>query len=105
MLDASKPDEINDKLGVLLLAHPKDLKPAEKYAIDQFVLKGGHLIVFSDPYSETMAAMPNQMTGQPMPPGMDQSSLMNDQFKAWGVKIEQGKFVAHMLGREWGRER
>lgn len=96
MLDADKPDEINDKLGVLLLAHPKDLKPAEKYAIDQFVLKGGHLIVFSDPYSETMAAMPNPMTGQPMPPGADQSSLMNDLFKAWGVKIEPGKFVADL---------
>jgi ABC-type uncharacterized transport system involved in gliding motility auxiliary subunit len=96
MLDANDPAAINDKLGVLVLAHPQNLKPAEKYAIDQFVLKGGHLIVFSDPYSETMAAMPNPMTGQPMPPGSDQSSLLPDLFKAWGVKIEPGKFVADL---------
>jgi len=96
MLDAAKPDEINDKLGVLILAHPKDLSAQEKYAIDQFVLKGGHLIAFSDPYSETVAAMPDPATGQPMPPGMDQSSLMNDLFKAWGVQIVPKKFVADL---------
>ncbi|PJI42009.1 MAG: ABC transporter [Ferrovibrio sp.] len=95
MLDASKPEEINDKISTLILAHPKDLSPQVQYAIDQYVLKGGRLIVFADPYSETMAAMPNPMTGQPMPGG-DQSSLLPDLFKAWGVEVEAGKFVADL---------
>lgn len=96
MLDAGKPEEISDKLSVLVLAHPKDLSAQTRYAIDQYVLKGGHLIVFSDPYSETMAAAPNPMTGQPMPPGMDQSSLLPELFRAWGVEVVPDKFVADL---------
>lgn len=95
MLDASKPEEINDGLSVLVLAHPKDLSPQAKYAIDQYVLKGGRLIAFADPYSETAAAMPNPMTGQPMPGG-EQSSLLNDLFQAWGVEIVPDRFVADL---------
>lgn len=95
MLDATKPEEIDEKLGVLVLAHPKDLSPQAQYAVDQYVLKGGRLIVFADPYSETMAAMPNPMTGQPMPGG-DQSSLLPELFKAWGVEVVPGKFVADL---------
>ncbi|MCW0236244.1 MAG: Gldg family protein [Ferrovibrio sp.] len=95
MLDASKPEEIDDKISTLILAHPKDLSPQLQYAIDQYVLKGGRLIVFADPYSETMAAMPNPMTGQPMPGG-DQSSLLPELFKAWGIEIAPGKFVADL---------
>ncbi|MFN4163716.1 MAG: Gldg family protein, partial [Ferrovibrio sp.] len=96
MLDATKPEEIDDKLSVLILAHPKDLSAQAQYAVDQFVLKGGRLIVFADPYSETMAAMPNPMTGQPMPPGADQSSLLPELFKAWGIEVVPGKFVADL---------
>lgn len=95
MLDPAKPEEIDDKLATLILAHPKDLSPQAQYAIDQYVLKGGRLIVFADPYSETMAAMPNPMTGRPMPGG-DQSSLLPDLFKAWGIEVEAGKFVADL---------
>lgn len=95
MLDASKPEEINDSLSVLVLAHPKDLSPQAQYAIDQYVLKGGRLIAFADPYSETMAAMPNPMTGQPMPGG-DQSSLLSDLFRAWGVEVVADRFVADL---------
>jgi len=96
MLDPSKPEEINEKLGALVLAHPKDLSPQLQYAVDQYVLKGGRLIVFADPFSETMAAMPDPMSGRPMPPGMDQSSLLPELFKAWGVEVLPGKFVADL---------
>jgi ABC-type uncharacterized transport system involved in gliding motility auxiliary subunit len=95
MLDGSKPEEIDDKLATLILAHPKDLSPQVQYAIDQYVLKGGRLIVFADPYSETMAAMPNPMTGRPMPGG-DQSSLLPELFKAWGIEVVPGQFVGDL---------
>jgi ABC-type uncharacterized transport system involved in gliding motility auxiliary subunit len=95
MLDVAKPEEIDDKISTLILAHPKDLSPQAQYAIDQYVLKGGRLIVFADPYSETMSAMPNPMTGRPMPGG-DQSSLLPELFKAWGIEVVPGKFVADL---------
>jgi ABC-type uncharacterized transport system involved in gliding motility auxiliary subunit len=95
MLDVAKPEEIDDKISTLILAHPKDLTPQAQYAIDQYVLKGGRLIVFADPYSETMAAMPNPMTGRPMPGG-DQSSLLPELFKAWGIEVVPNQFVADL---------
>ncbi|MBX3453329.1 Gldg family protein [Ferrovibrio sp.] len=90
-----KPEQIDDKIDLLLLAHPKGLSDELQYAVDQFVLKGGRLIVFADPYSETMAAMPNPMTGQPMPGG-DSGSLLPKLFQAWGVDVAQDKFVADL---------
>jgi len=94
VLEAPKPEDITDKFDTIVLAHPKDLSDEAQYAIDQFVLKGGRLIAFVDPYSETMAAMPNPMTGQPMPGG-DSGSLLPKLFQSWGVDIEP-KFVADL---------
>lgn len=90
-----QPAQIDDKIDLLLLAHPKDLNDEMQYAIDQFVLRGGRLIVFADPYSETMAAMPNPMTGQPMPGG-DSGSLLPKLFQSWGVEVAPDKFVADL---------
>ncbi len=90
-----QPAQIDDKIDLLLLAHPKDLNDEMQYAVDQFVLRGGRLIVFADPYSETMAAMPNPMTGQPMPGG-DSGSLLPKLFQAWGVEVAPDKFVADL---------
>jgi len=94
MLDG-RPEQIDESLDVLLLAHPKDVTEDTQYAIDQFVLRGGRLIVFSDPYAETMALMPDPVTGRPMPGG-DQSSVLPALFKAWGVEIDPNTFVADL---------
>src|SRR5689334_1438521 len=42
--------EIKD-VDVLLLVHPKDISSETEYALDQFVLRGGKLIAFVDPYA------------------------------------------------------
>ena len=86
---------IPDDVGVLVLAHPKDLNPSALFAIDQFVLRGGRLIALVDPWSETAAAMPNPMTGMALPAG-DNSSALPELFKAWGVTMDDGQFVADL---------
>src|SRR5687767_11103506 len=43
--------EIDKDLNVLLVIHPRDAQPVTEYALDQFVLRGGKLIVFVDPYA------------------------------------------------------
>ncbi len=45
-------DLIPEHIHTLLFVHPKHLSEATRYAIDQFVLGGGKLLVFVDPYSE-----------------------------------------------------
>jgi ABC-type uncharacterized transport system involved in gliding motility auxiliary subunit len=52
MLDQAKLQVISDRIKVLLLIHPQDLSVSAQYAIDQYVLRGGHLVVFVDPDAE-----------------------------------------------------
>src|SRR6266446_9536157 len=64
--------EIDKDLNVLLLIHPRDLQPEQEYALDQFVLRGGKLIAFVDPYayfdqSPQMPGVPPQPSSSDLP--------------------------------------
>ena len=71
----------------LVLIHPKGLTEGQLYAIDQFVLGGGKLLVFVDPNAESDTA--NAMMGMP---GGSSSDLAN-LFKAWGVGYDASQIV------------
>ena len=47
-------DRIPADITTLMVVHPADFSDAAMYAIDQFVLRGGHAIVFVDPLSEIL---------------------------------------------------
>ena len=51
--------ELPENVEVLLLVHPRELPEGLEYQIDQFVLGGGHLIVFLDPFAEIDRGDPN----------------------------------------------
>ncbi len=78
-------DSIPGELNVLMLVHPKRLSTATLRGIDQFVLRGGRLLVFVDPYSE-------QDRGEYYfgIPSKDKSSDLAPLFKAWGIKLMPG---------------
>lgn len=75
-------DQIPESVSVLLLVHPKNLPEQTLYAIDQFVLRGGKLLAFVDPFSEadTQAEMPGEMA-------IDKSSSLAPLFQAWGLRM------------------
>jgi ABC-type uncharacterized transport system involved in gliding motility auxiliary subunit len=85
--------EIDKDIGVLLLVHPRDMQAEQEYALDQFVLRGGKLIAFVDPYCYFDQSTP-QMPG--MPPQATSSSLPR-LFKAWGVEFDPGKVVSDVV--------
>ncbi len=83
--------EIPADVKVLLLIHPKSPSDKALYAIDQFVLKGGHAMVFVDPNCE--ADVPpgvNPMQAMGMPKNSDLKRLLD----GWGVELVQGRFAA-----------
>ena len=84
--------EIPEDVDVLLLVHPKLLGDATLYAIDQFVLGGGRLLVFIDPHAESEQA-PRQ--AMPMLPSSRNSEL-EKLMSAWGVESEPGKVVGDL---------
>ena len=77
-------DEIPDDVDVLMLAHPQTLPAGTLYAIDQYVLRGGRVVAFVDPYSETQQA---GMAGGFMPPAGSRRSEVDDLLAAWGVVL------------------
>jgi ABC-type uncharacterized transport system involved in gliding motility auxiliary subunit len=83
--------EIPKEMQTLIVAHPKNLGDDTLYAIDQFVLRGGHLLVFVDPHAETEQAGQGADPTQAM--FADKSSNLERLFKAWGVKYDPAQVV------------
>ncbi|MCQ8180879.1 Gldg family protein [Methylomonas sp. SURF-1] len=86
-LDANNLKSIPADVKVLVLVHPKQLSDDAQYAIDQFVLRGGHLLAFVDPNAETdfaSADPSNPMAGMLASKASDLPAL----FKAWGVEYD-----------------
>src|SRR5271170_2910378 len=89
-------DAIPSDIDVLMLVHPAGLSDKTKFAIDQFVLKGGKALVFVDPYSETTAfrAQSAMMRGMPPSGGSDPTSTLEPLFAKWGVKMDTQSVIA-----------
>jgi ABC-type uncharacterized transport system involved in gliding motility auxiliary subunit len=92
--------EIDKDLGVLLVIHPRDLPKEAEQALDQFVMRGGKLVVFVDPYAYFDQGQ--QMPG--MPP-MPSSSSLPTLFKAWGVEMDPGKVISDVVFGSGGGQR
>jgi ABC-type uncharacterized transport system involved in gliding motility auxiliary subunit len=84
-------DKIDDDIKVLLVIHPKEIKDAAQYAIDQFIMRGGKLIACLDPMSLSDVNRQNPMI--PMPGG---ASNLEKLLKAWGITFETTKVLADM---------
>ena len=83
---------IDAEIGMLILIHPKELTDDAQYAIDQFVLRGGHLLVFVDPIAEVDRSGEDPNNPQAALTA-DRSSNLPALFKAWGVEFASDKIV------------
>ncbi len=84
---------IPSSIDVLVLIHPKDMVEGTLYAVDQYVLNGGKLISFVDPYSE--ADIPEKDPDNPMAAMVySRSSNLPELFEAWGFKRNGADVVA-----------
>ncbi|HKC45043.1 MAG TPA: Gldg family protein [Burkholderiales bacterium] len=83
-------DKIDGEIKTLVLIHPRGISDQAQFALDQFVLRGGKLIVFLDPYAY-FDQMPGPMAGM----GGSSSSL-DKLLKAWGYEFDSGKVVLDM---------
>jgi len=84
-------ETISDDIKVMLVIHPKEISDKMQYALDQFVLRGGKLIAFLDPYSVVDSRSSNPMMGGM---SMGSSSNLEKLLKAWGLTFDTTKVVA-----------
>lgn len=84
----SATEEIPAHVSVLMLVHPKQLPQQTLYAIDQFVLRGGKLLAFIDPYSEadTGSGFPGEAASR--------ASSLDPLLAAWGVHLLPDQVLA-----------
>ncbi len=82
---------VPEEIDVVLLVHPKRLTDETLYALDQFVLRGGKLLVFADPHSEGEAQNP-EFLRRGMPPDGFASNL-GRLFETWGIEMPAGELA------------
>ena len=85
---------IDPDVQVLMVAHPQGLSESAQYAIDQFVMRGGKLLLLLDPHSEAQAIRPGA-SGQP---GAGTASSLDRLLNAWGVEAPSDKVVLDHRG-------
>lgn len=79
---------IDDDIKVLWIVHPANLDDTTLYAIDQFIMRGGHALIFVDPVAEAAgSAGPGGFGG-------GRSSTLDKLFTTWGVKFSSDQVVA-----------
>lgn len=84
--------EIPEDITILMVVHPKNFSDKARYAIDQFVLRGGKLLCFVDPHCEFEAPPPDPQN--PMQAlQAEVSSDLEDLFAAWGIELLDGKIA------------
>jgi ABC-type uncharacterized transport system involved in gliding motility auxiliary subunit len=83
-------ERIDDAIKTLVVIHPKNIGEQAQFALDQFVLRGGKLVVFLDPY-----AYFDQQPG-PMAAMGPSSSNLDKLLKGWGLQFSADKVVLDM---------
>ena len=86
-------EEIPDDINLLIVLHPRSFNQRLRYAVDQYVLRGGRLVVLLDPNARIdMTSPANQFGQQPQ-----LSSDLPELLKQWGVDYDVSKVVGDRL--------
>lgn len=81
-----------DNIDLLMVVHPKSLSDATLFAMDQYVMNGGRLLVFVDPMaqSENVPADPQNPMAQLQ---ADRSSNLAKLLSKWGIGFDPSQIV------------
>jgi len=87
--------KIDADIDELVLVHPKDLPMPALYAIDQFAMRGGHLLVFVDPLAQQ-----DQSGNDPNNPmaqfQADKASHLGPLLASWGIDFKSDQVVGDL---------
>ncbi len=81
------PGLIPENVDVLMIVHPKQLDEKTLFAIDQYVLGGGRVLAFLDPFAEGDLAIDKPEEGEQMNVTSARASDLVPLMQAWGVEL------------------
>ncbi|MFL1545187.1 Gldg family protein [Pseudomonas sp. O39] len=82
---ASSTSKVPESIGTLMVVHPRALPEHTLYAIEQFVLRGGKLMIFIDPVSALDGKTPSA------------DSRLDGLLAAWGIQMPTDKLLVDHL--------
>jgi len=88
-----KTKSIPEDLSLIMLVHPKKMSERLLYMLDQFVLRGGKLLIFLDPNSETEKFSPDSNKADTN----ENNSYLNKLLNKWGIELASNKVVGDLL--------
>ena len=80
--------DIPPDIDVLMLVNPKKFNEETTYAIDQYLMRGGNMLILTDPFSETEFGLGEV----PYAIHADIDKLLN----TWGISFDPQHFIADM---------
>lgn len=83
---------IDSDIQTLMVAHPKRLSPKTLYAVDQFVMRGGRLLLLADPYADRDPMF--QQASNPPDSGGIQASDSDELLAVWGLRMDADQIAA-----------
>ena len=83
---------IDPDIRILMLIHPKGLSEKMLYAVDQFLMRGGRLMLFVDPYADKDPMF--QDASSPPDAGGIQASEIKRLLDVWGLEVNMDAIVA-----------
>ncbi len=89
--------EVPTDTDVLIVLHPYDITDEGQFAIDQYLLKGGKVMILVDPKlfaSRFLSPPPNPQ--MPQPGGPAPSSNVDKLFAAWGIEFKANEVLLDM---------
>ena len=77
--------EIPGDADLVMIIHPRDMTEGLQYAVDQYLLGGGNLLIFVDPQSV-----------MDMNRGLQKGSSLDRLFAAWGIQMDSSKALVDL---------
>lgn len=87
---------IDSDIDLLLVVHPKNPSDDILFAIDQFVMRGGNLIAFIDPYANSDIEQRSNPDNPFAGVTEDRSSNLNALTAKWGVELIENRILADL---------
>ena len=79
-----------ENIDLLLIIHPAGISDSAQFAIDQFILKGGNVVAFLDPFS--FYAVTTEKAGRSSKE--NKTSSLDKLLRSWQIKFNTDKVVA-----------
>lgn len=92
-VDLQKGQLVPDELETLVLFRPRDLSDRQKYALDQFLMRGGKLVLFADTDDVSLGQARGMQVRQMKYDGADSQVRFVDQLAGYGAKLSDRALI------------